>query len=282
MRKFFGTYAAAAAAFCLGFLGTLGFMTASFAVEMEASPVAAGGAVGQNSGETARPVLVIDAGHGGFDGGARAADGTEEKTINLEIALKLAEAAAAYPVDVVLTRESDTGLYTEGNSGSKKREDLLKRKEIMEAADPVLAVSIHLNSFPQDVSVYGAQVFYAPSSPEVILPRTDEQTGEQRKADSRNFAESVQKALELHIPDGRERTAMAKSDILLMKDPACPVILVECGFLSNPDEAERLKTSEYQGQLASAIWEGINEILCLQETVTVPVVDSTNRHGNEG
>ena len=223
------------------------------------------------------PVLVIDAGHGGFDGGARAADGTEEKAINLAIAQMLAEIAADYPVEVVMTRTSDDGLYSPQNRDSRKREDLLKRKEIMADSDPVVAVSIHLNSYPQDVFVYGPQVFYSPDPVQGDGPRTDEQTGEQERPGSRDFAESVQKALELHIPDGRQRTPMAKNDVLLLKDPPCPVILAECGFLSNSAETDKLKTAEYQGLLAEAIWSGINEILCLEKRERVPVVDSANR-----
>lgn len=224
-----------------------------------------------------RPVIVIDPGHGGFDGGAQAADGTEEKQINLSIARKLEEAAAGYPVEVILTRTGDEGLYSASNQGNKKREDLLRRKEIMAEANPVVAVSIHLNSFPQDASVYGAQVFYSPDGLNGDALRTGEQEGEQRKPDSRDFAESVQKALESHISDGRERSAMAKNDVLILKNPPCPVILAECGFLSNPAEAEKLKTAEYQGLLAEAIWDGINAILCLEKEEKVQVVDSANR-----
>ena len=150
----------------------------------------------------------------------------------------------------------------------------MRRKEIMKEAGADLAVSIHLNSFPQNTSVYGAQVFYPVEEPASQDGRTDEQNGEQS---SRALAESVQNALETDISDGRERTAMKKKDILLFQDPPCRIILVECGFLSCPAEAEKLKTPEYQRKLAEAIWKGINEKLCLAEKENIPVVDSANR-----
>ncbi|MGN1414638.1 MAG: N-acetylmuramoyl-L-alanine amidase [Anaerovoracaceae bacterium] len=263
MKKTLPKILAAGAAFSSGFLFCLWFMTAS------AFPEAVSVSVGQDL-----PVLVIDAGHGGFDGGAQAADGTKEKDINLAISLELARIASRYPVEVILTRAQDEALYMEETSASKKREDLLRRKEIMKEADADLAVSIHLNSFPQNTGVFGAQVFYPADEPDREDGRTDEQNEEQS---SRALAESVQNALETDISDGRERTAMKKKDILLFQDPPCRIILVECGFLSCPTEAEKLKTPEYQRKLADAIWKGINEKLCLAEKENIPVVESTNR-----
>lgn len=264
-------YAAGLLAFCLGFSGCLGFMTASFLPQ--AVPT------GTGSSQEEWPVIVIDAGHGGFDGGAQAADGTKESGINLAIAKKLADIAAAYEVEVVMTRDSDAGLYSEGSSGSKKREDLLKRKDIMEESGANLAVSIHLNSFPQDTSVYGAQVFYPAEDVKETGGRTEEQGNEQT---SQAIAESVQNALESRLPDGRQRSAMKKDDILLFQNPPCPIILAECGFLSNPQEASLLKTAEYQQKLAEAIWQGIDEILCFGMKEKLPVIDSTNREENAG
>lgn len=218
------------------------------------------------------PVIVIDAGHGGIDGGATAKDGTMEKDINLQIAVKLKEIMENYPLEIVLTRSEDTDLAgrDEGSIHSRKRQDLLVRKEIIAAAAPLLAVSIHLNSFPQNELVYGAQVFY----PKEEVQRTD---GRAYEHTAKDFAESVQKAIEIGISDGRERSAMTKNDILLFEEPACPMILVECGFLSNSDEADKLKSSEYQEQIALAIWEGINEKLCLKETPKMEIIESENK-----
>lgn len=220
----------------------------------------------------ALPVIVIDPGHGGIDGGASAADGTTEKDINLQIALKLRDIMLEYPVEVVMTRTGDSALISgdEGSIKSMKQQDLKNRKALIEDSEPVLAVSVHLNSFPEDASVYGAQVFY----PKDEVKRTD---GPADEHDSKTFAESVQRALESGISDGRERSAMKKDDILLFQNPTCPIILVECGFLSNRDEAEKLKTSEYQEKLAVSIWNGINENLCLEKVEKMEIVDSANR-----
>ena len=252
MKQSFKIYAAGVLGFALSIAACMGFMTASVPVDQ---PVPAEQA----------PVIVIDAGHGGFDGGAEAADGTEEKDINLAIAEKLEEEAAGYEVKIVMTRDGDYGLY-EADSAEKKREDLQNRRKIMEESGAELVISIHLNSYPQDTSVYGAQVFYA----------EDEQAGTDVHT-AREIAENVQNALESAIPDGRERAAMKKNDVLLMKDPPCRFILVECGFLSCPREADLLKTAEYQGKVAAAVWTCINEILCLPVKKQLPVTDSANK-----
>jgi len=216
--------------------------------------------------------IVVDAGHGGIDGGATAADGTLEKDITLQIAKKLEKILEEYPVNVIMTRSVDTGLYdgTEQTIRSKKRKDLQRRREIFNEEGVDLAVSIHLNSFPQDESVYGAQVFY----PAQTKGRTNGQIGEHTAA---GYAKNVQKSLEINISDGRERQAMEKNDILIFEDINCPVILIECGFMSNEKELNRLKTAEYQRVLAKAIWEGINENLCLKKQEKIEVVDSANR-----
>lgn len=229
-------------------------------------------AAGEQS--TGRPVIVIDAGHGGMDGGAQTAGGVLEKDLNLAIAQALAEEAADYPVEVIMTRTGDEALYDDDDRPvrTKKREDLLRRKEIIETAGAAVAVSVHMNSFPQDASVYGAQVFY----PETHKGRTDVRT---EAPGSEQFAQSVQKSLEINVPDGRQREVKTKGDILLFKDIQAPVILVECGFLSNPEEAERLQTAEYQRLLAQSVWQGINEILCLEKRRGMAIIDSTNNEG---
>ena len=173
-----------------------------------------------------------------------------------------------------MTRDSDVGLYTDDGRTirEKKREDLLARKKIIEESKADIAISIHLNSFPQDVSVYGAQVFY----PKEGNIQTNVQGCEQS---SRNFAESVQKSLEFNIDDGRTREAMPKKDILIFEDIKAKIILVECGFLSNQKESDLLQTSEYQQKLSNAIWQGVNEILCLKMPRKIQIIDSTNMGG---
>ena len=171
-----------------------------------------------------------------------------------------------------MTRESDVSLRTDDSVSirNQKRQDLLKRKEIIDQAQGTLAVSIHLNSFPEDSSVYGAQVFY----PKEEVKRTDGRTDEQS---SQIYAESIQKSIEMNISDGRERSVMTKDDFLVFEEPTCPIVLVECGFLSNKDECDRLKTPEYQEEMASAIWEGINDVLRLEKQQNLEIIDSANK-----
>ena len=216
-------------------------------------------------------VIVIDPGHGGFDGGASASDGTAEKDINLQISMQLKKVMEEYPVKVIMTRQEDVALNpSEGNIRSMKRQDLQQRRRIIDEVQPDLAVSIHLNNYKADASVYGAQVFY----PKGEQKRTDMERCEQT---SESYAEAVQKSLEINISDGRERTAMEKNDILIFENPTCPMILVECGFLSNQNELNKLKMAEYQRKLAYAIWEGIDEILCLEKGEKMKIIDSANR-----
>ena len=262
--------------FLVGFCLTAGASAWVFAPGED--PCRAAGNVSDASAEaaaSARPLIVIDAGHGGMDGGASAKEGTQEKDINLAIAKYLAEEIRKYPADVILTRESDIGLYTDDGRTirEKKREDLKNRKKIMQQPGVRLGISIHLNSFPQNESVYGAQVFYPKNQEAGTNVQGEDEWG---KMASKTFAEAVQKSLESNISDGRERTAMAKDDILLFKNATGNLILAECGFLSNPQEAKKLKTAEYQQILANAIWQGVNEILCLEVNKKIEIRDSAN------
>lgn len=228
-----------------------------------------------NLGESSQSpkIIVIDPGHGGIDGGASGKSGVLERDINLSIAQCLAEEIGKYPIEVKLTREDQAGLYVDdsGTIRQKKREDLLKRKEIMEGENVALAVSIHLNSFSGDERIYGAQVFY----PKQQKKGTDVQS---QKSFSQIVAESVQESLNTNIPNAKKRTAMAKGDILIFQNTCANIILVECGFLSNEREENLLKTPEYQRLLSDAIWKGINEILCLEETEKIKIIDSANKN----
>ena len=184
--------------------------------------------------------VVIDPGHGGVDGGAEADDGTPEKNINLNIALKLKQLAENDGWNVIMTREEDTGLYSEQNSTirSKKTEELKKRKEIFDSSAADAAVSIHLNSYTADRSVRGAQVFYADGSEE-----------------SKMLAECIQDQMK------NRRRAMAKSDVLILQQAKVPTVIAECGFLSNYEESRKLRTDEYQNKLAKNIYSGIKNYI---------------------
>lgn len=197
---------------------------------------------------TSSDIILLDPGHGGMDGGASSDAGVEEKDINLAIAFYIKELAEADGWKVVMTREEDIGL---GDTKSKtirgkKTADLIARSEMIRDVAPTVAVSIHLNSFKQDRSVRGAQSFY-PAGP-----------GEQFVLDeSKKFAEIVQEQLVKGIDDGTDRVALEKRDVLMFKNPTVPMLIIECGFLSNPEEAKLLEQEEYQRKLAKCIYEGI-------------------------
>jgi len=191
-----------------------------------------------------RPVVVLDPGHGGIDGGAEGIDGTCEKDINLSIALDLKSRLDKEGFRVVMTRTSNGGLYEDDGKSSirtLKTRDMHERKRIIDEAAPDLTVSIHLNSFSQDASVKGAQVFY-PGSGETELTEK-----------SRIAAELIQAGLNENINTDKKRNAMGKEDIFLLKDVSSPIVIAECGFLSNPEDLKNLKTTEYQTNISKSL-----------------------------
>ncbi len=183
------------------------------------------------------PVVVLDPGHGGVDGGAEASDGTCEKDINLNIALDLKKQLQEEGIRVVMTRSKDEGLcYDDGNSSirSLKTADMHERRRIIEEAEPDLTVSIHLNSFTQDPSVCGAQVFYPlEGEPDVV-------------AKSKLAAEIMQAQLNAKVNSEKKRSELGKNDVYILKGPHSPIVIAECGFLSNANDLKNLKTPGYQ------------------------------------
>lgn len=184
------------------------------------------------------PVVVIDAGHGGFDPGKIGVNKAVEKDINLAIALQLKELLEQNDIKVIMTRDSDEGLYSE-NDSNKKAADLKKRVEILNQSGVVLAISIHQNSFTQESS-HGAQVFYYTSS-----------------EDGKRLANIMQLQLKKSIADDNHRIEKSNESYYLLKKSNCPIIIVECGFLSNRKEAELLTKEDYQRKLAWAIHLGV-------------------------
>lgn len=218
---------------------------------------------------TASDTILLDPGHGGMDGGAVSAAGVSEKNINLAIALKVRDLARADGWHVAMTREKDEGLYGERDRRtirSLKVEDLKQRREIIKTLQPALVVSIHLNSFKEDRSVHGAQSFYPGQG----------QDGEILEQ-SRLLAESIQRNLISGIADGTDRAALPKKGVLLLKDPLVPTVIVECGFLSNREEASRLSEEEYQKLLASCIYLGIKEHTGWKGLTDLSIVDSVTQ-----
>ena len=199
-----------------------------------------------------RPMIILDPGHGGMDGGAESSGGMSEKDINLDIALLVKEMLRKHDMRVIMTRTEDKGLYTESEEKairSLKTEDMKARKQILDEAKPDLAVSIHLNSFTQDSSVKGAQVFF-PTEGE------DEYTEASERA-----AVIMQKCFNRELNGEAARSELGKNDVFLFRNITSPIIIAECGFLSNRDEAARLKNKKYQKKIAAAITAGICEYL---------------------
>lgn len=190
---------------------------------------------------TTNKVVVIDAGHGGIDAGA-VANGIEEKNLNLQIALKLQEYIEQSGGVAILTRDSDESTQDPNRSAniSQKKSDLMERKAAMEKYDADIFISIHMNKFEQS-KYKGAQVFYADNGEE-----------------SRLLGESIQQSLKDTLNDGNEREAKKSgTGIYILKNASVPSALVECGFLSNPEEAALLQQQEYQQKVAWAIYIGI-------------------------
>lgn len=185
--------------------------------------------------------VVIDAGHGGADPGKVGINNALEKDINLEIALILKKFLEAEDIRVVMTREDENGLYDEGAS-NKKVQDMKRRLAIIEEADPELVVSIHQNSYHEEY-VKGAQVFFY-------------QTSERSKV----LADILQEQLALLDPENK-RQAKGNDSYYLLKKTGKPIVIVECGFLSNSEEAGRLITPVYQERLAWNIHMGIMKYL---------------------
>ncbi len=189
---------------------------------------------------TKHPPIVIDAGHGEFDSGAMAPDGTNEKDINLPIAVSLARMLTAFGYDVVLTRESDSGLHSPEDTTvrEKKVSDMKARLALYEQA--WFNVSIHQNMFAA-TSCHGAQVFYSTNHPCSKVLATyvrDEVVGQLQ-------------------PDNTREIKTGNRDIYLLHKTTKPTVLVECGFLSNSEELAKLKDEQYQRELAFVIACGV-------------------------
>ncbi len=193
------------------------------------------------------PIIIIDAGHGGFDGGAVTKDGIPEKDINLNISLYLNEYLTFLGFDTILTREDDNSLENEGldTIRSKKTSDLHNRMKIMEEIDNSIFVSIHQNIYTQE-KYSGIQVFFSPKTP------TESSTL------AKNIQETVVRTLQ---PDNSRQIKECGTSVYLIYNAVRPAVLVECGFLSNYKEAEKLKTENYQKKMAFCIAIGIQNYI---------------------
>ena len=187
-------------------------------------------------------IILIDAGHGGIDGGAKSKNGTIEKDINLQIALKLKDCLEEKGYKVYMTRDSDEGLYEKGTTiKEKKREDLKNRAKMKVDTSCDIFISIHQNMFPQS-KCFGAQVWFASNDK------------------SYKLATLIQNSLKETIKDNNKRVAKPAAEAyLILRDKYDGAsILVECGFLSNPEEEMRLKSEEHQNLIVEGIVKGID------------------------
>lgn len=193
-------------------------------------------AVSQTAGRQ-KETLILDAGHGGEDGGAVSLTGVPESQINLAIVLDLRDILGLYGVDPMLLRETDISLHSDGADTlrKKKTSDLKNRVASVEAVPESTLISIHQNTYTSS-RYHGTHVFYAPTE------------------GSKELAEQIQEAMRTSLQPDNERVVKQIPDtVYLMNHVTCPAVLVECGFLTNPAEEARLRESGYQKQLAAVI-----------------------------
>lgn len=232
-------------------LCTVWAITRLFAPENEASDMRKSSEnkeedIREDSEAAPQKVIVLDAGHGGMDPGKVGVDGQLEKDINLAIVFKLKELLEndeEKRFKVVLTRTDDNGLYSEADS-NKKMADMKKRCDIINNSEAAMLVSIHQNSYHSS-SVKGAQVFYYESSEKGKI-----------------LANSIQNSLVAKLAENEKgRVEKSNDNYYLLLNVKCPAVIVECGFLSNPNEAAALSGDEYQQRIAEAIVEGIADYI---------------------
>ncbi len=190
-------------------------------------------------------VIIIDAGHGGFDDGTTGVStGRAEKEVNLEIAYKLKEELETEGFEIVMTRETDDAI------AETKEEDMAKREQIILDTVPYLFISIHQNFYEGGESAYGPQVFYAYQGTE-----------------SKKMATSIQEELNTQLQIADPRMALDEP-YQLLKVGGNMSVLIECGFFSNPEEEQKLQTDEYQDMIVEATVDGIANYIMQNEVQT--------------
>ena len=197
--------------------------------------------VGRASRDEHDITVVVDAGHGGMDPGKVSASGINEKDVNLSIAIFLKEMLEKEGINVVMTRENDNSLCTEGAS-NKKSSDMNNRIEKINEANADCLISIHQNSFT-DTSVSGAQVFYYSESQE-----------------AKKLAEEIQETIKNDVSPENNRSIKSGNDYFILRKSVCPGVIVECGFLSNKEETAKLIDKGYQQRIAKAIAKAVCQV----------------------
>lgn len=200
--------------------------------------------------ETSKLCVVIDAGHGDNDPGKIGINDALEKDVNLSLALKLKPLFENKKIQVILTRDSDQTL-ADSSATNKKIDDMQKRVKLIADSKAVFTISIHQNSYP-DSSVSGPQVFYYSQS-----------------ANGEALASHIQDSLNKQLAPASPRSVKSNDNYYLLKKTPTPTVIVECGFLSNPDEAARLIDEDYQNKLVRAIYLGAISYLSETNSFTV-------------
>lgn len=191
-------------------------------------------------------IIVLDAGHGGMDGGCSSADGTAEKGINLSIMLSVRDMARLFGFNTETTRETDMSIHDSGVEGirAQKISDMENRLELFNKYTDAVCVSIHQNTY-SDPQFKGAQMFYSSANPE-----------------SARLASCLQGLFKENIQPYNDReTKLCGSELYLCHFCKNPAVMAECGFLSNPEEAELLKDTDYQRMTAFTVFEGIMKFI---------------------
>ena len=200
-------------------------------------------ALSENMIDNNRTTIIIDAGHGGVDTGATSCTGIMESNINLEISLKLQDLFHLLGFPTKMIRTTDVSIFTEGSTiATKKISDLKRRVQIVNDTDNAILVSIHQNHFPVE-KYRGAQVFY------------------NRAGESEMLAKLLQNNFVATINQGSKRLAKKASGVYLMENIQKTGVLIECGFLSNPEEENKLRDPAYQKKLCSVIAATVSSFL---------------------
>lgn len=197
----------------------------------------------ENAPVSERKCVIIDPGHGGVDGGATSCTGVLESNINLQISLRLNDLMHLLGIDTIMIRDSDRSIHTQGNTiAQKKISDLKQRVSIVNSQKDALLISIHQNHFT-DSRYFGPQVFYG------------------RGEGSAEFAKTMQSILTRNLCPDSNRQAKSAKGVYLMEKVECTALLIECGFISNPEEEARLLRSDYQRALCCVIAAASGEFL---------------------
>ena len=214
--------------FFIGFIGVANWFSDARTTAVQTDPV-----VRQHT-------VIVDAGHGGIDGGATSCTGVLESAINLEIAGRLNDLLMLLGMDTVMVRTTDTSIYTEGNTiAAQKVSDLKERVKIVNTTENGILISIHQNTF-SDSRYHGAQVFYAATE------------------GSRDLGQKMQAAFTSTINPGSNRKSKPAKGVYLLEEIQRPGVLIECGFISNPEEESKLRNEQYQKLLCCVIASSIS------------------------